>query len=82
MAARMGLGGPHQLQHFVASPAWEDAPLWSVLAQQADKPVGGPQAWLVIDLTSVKALRRLSEGPRFLQRTAALSLSGCAISLP
>ena len=44
MAARLGLGGHDQLQHFIASRAWDDAPLWSVLAQQADKLIGGPTA--------------------------------------
>ena len=35
MAERLGLGGHDQLQHFVASPAWDDGPLWTVLGQQA-----------------------------------------------
>src|SRR3712207_9306203 len=33
MAASLGLSGHDQLQHFIASPAWDDAPLWRVLAQ-------------------------------------------------
>ena len=49
MAARLGLPGHDQLQHFVASPAWDDAPLWRVLAERADRLVGGPGAALVID---------------------------------
>src|SRR3954451_2510332 len=40
MAASLGLPGHDQLQHFIASPAWDDAPLWRVLAEQAD-PLGG-----------------------------------------
>ena len=32
MAASLGLSGHDQLRHFIASPAWEDAPLWRVLA--------------------------------------------------
>ena len=32
MAASLGLSGHDQLQHFVASPAWDDAPLLRVLA--------------------------------------------------
>ena len=44
MAARLGLSGHDQLQHFIASPAWSDAPLWHVLAEQADQLVGGPAA--------------------------------------
>src|SRR4051794_41750816 len=42
MAASLGLSGHDQLQHFIASPAWDDAPLWRVLAEQADPLGGGP----------------------------------------
>src|SRR3978361_530669 len=53
MAARLGLSGHDQLQHFIASPAWDDAPLWTVLAHEADRLVGGADAYLVIDDTAV-----------------------------
>ena len=53
MAARLGLSGHDQLQHFIASPAWDDGPLWTVLAQQADRLVGGADAYLVIDDTAL-----------------------------
>src|SRR6185312_15426974 len=53
MAARLGLGSHDQLQHFVASPAWDDALLWTVLAQKADRLVGGEAAYLVIDDTAL-----------------------------
>jgi SRSO17 transposase len=33
IAARLGLVGHGQLYHFVSSPAWDDAPLWRVLAE-------------------------------------------------
>jgi SRSO17 transposase len=62
MAARLGLSGHDQLQHFIASPAWDDAPLWSVLARQADRLVGGPQAWLVIDDTALPKKGTMSVG--------------------
>ncbi|WP_120010765.1 IS701 family transposase [Teichococcus vastitatis] len=62
MAARLGLGSHDQLQHFIASPAWDDAPLWSVLAQQADRLVGGPAAWLVIDDTALPKKGAMSVG--------------------
>src|SRR4051794_38498527 len=32
MAARLGLSGHDQLHHFISSPAWDEAPLWRVLA--------------------------------------------------
>src|SRR4051794_41913433 len=41
LAARLGLGGHDQLQHFVASPAWDDEPLRRGLGRQAGAPVGG-----------------------------------------
>ena len=49
MAERLGLPGHDQLHHFVSSPAWDDAPLWDVLAAQADRLVGGRAAVLVVD---------------------------------
>jgi hypothetical protein len=49
MATRLGLPGHDPLQHFIASPAWDDAPLWTELARQADRLVGGPDACLVTD---------------------------------
>jgi SRSO17 transposase len=62
MAASLGLSGHDQLQHFIASPAWDDAPLWCVLAEQADRLVGGPQAALVIDDTALPKKGTLSVG--------------------
>src|SRR3954453_5639158 len=46
LAARLGLGGHDQLQHFIASPAWDDEPLRRVLAGKADALAGGPEAGL------------------------------------
>src|SRR5215203_2975541 len=62
MAARLGLSGHDQLQHFVASPAWDDAALWRVLAERADRLVGGPGAVLVIDDTALPKKGTLSVG--------------------
>jgi SRSO17 transposase len=62
MAACLGLSGHDQLQHFVASPAWDDAPLWRVLAEQADRLVGGPEAALVIDDTALPKKGTFSAG--------------------
>src|SRR3954453_15411011 len=53
MAAGLGLKGHDQLQHFVASPAWDDAPLRRLLVEQADALVGGPDALLVVDDTAL-----------------------------
>ena len=62
MAASLSLSGHDQLQHFIASPAWDDGPLWRVLAEQADRLVGGPQAALVIDDTALPKKGKLSVG--------------------
>jgi SRSO17 transposase len=62
MAARLGLSGHDQLQHFIASPAWDDAPLWRVLAERADRLVGGPEAVLVVDDTALPKKGTLSVG--------------------
>ncbi len=62
MAASLGLSGHDQLQHFIASPAWEDAPLWRVLAEEADRLVGGPKAALVVDDTALPKKGTLSVG--------------------
>jgi SRSO17 transposase len=62
MALQLGLGGHDQLQHFIASPAWDDGPLWTVLAQQADRMIGGADAVLVIDDTALPKKGTLSVG--------------------
>jgi SRSO17 transposase len=62
MAARLGLPGHDQLQHFVASTAWDDGPLWTVLAHEADRLVGGPDAYLVVDDTALPKKGALSVG--------------------
>jgi SRSO17 transposase len=62
LAARLGLGGHDQLQHFIASPAWDDAPLRRVLAGEADALVGGPDAVPVVDDTALPKKGKLSVG--------------------
>jgi SRSO17 transposase len=62
MALQLGRGGHDQLQHFIASPAWDDGPVWTVLAQQADRLVGGADAVRVIDDTALPKKGALSVG--------------------
>ena len=62
MSACLGLSGHDRLQRFIASPAWDDAPLWRVLAGRADRLVGGPDAVLVIDDTALPKKGALSVG--------------------
>jgi SRSO17 transposase len=62
MAASLGLSGHDQPRHSIASPAWDDGPLWRVLAEEADRLVGGPKAALVVDDTALPKQGTLSVG--------------------
>ena len=62
LAARLGLGGHDQLQHFIASPAWDDTPLRRVLVERAEALVGGPDAVLVVDDTACPKKGKRSVG--------------------
>ena len=53
MAARDGGVGYDQLHHFIASSAWNPAPLEKALLTEADRMVGGAQAGLIIDDTAL-----------------------------
>src|SRR5690242_15521464 len=62
MAERLGLSSHDQLHHFISSPAWDDAPLWRVLAEQVNREVGGEGAVLVVDDVGVAKKGELSVG--------------------
>jgi SRSO17 transposase len=62
MAERLGLPGHDQLHHFISSPAWDDVPLWEVLAERADRQVGGETAVLVVDDSGIPKKGELSVG--------------------
>ncbi|HEX6015462.1 MAG TPA: IS701 family transposase [Geminicoccaceae bacterium] len=53
MSARLGLPAHDQLHNFVASPAWDGAPLEAALAAKADAMLGGADAVLVVDDTAL-----------------------------
>jgi SRSO17 transposase len=53
MAARDSGVGYDQLHHFIASGAWDAAPLERVLLAEADRMVGGAEAWLIVDDTAL-----------------------------
>ena len=53
MAARDGEVGYDQLHHFIASGVWDAAPLENVLLAEADRMVGGADAWLIVDDTAL-----------------------------
>jgi SRSO17 transposase len=62
MAERLGLSSHDQLHHFISSEAWDDAPLWRVLAEQVDRQVGGEDAVLVVDDSGIPKKGDLSVG--------------------
>jgi SRSO17 transposase len=53
LAARVAPPDNDQRHHFISSPAWPTAPLEAVLAREADRLVGGPEAVLIIDDTAL-----------------------------
>ena len=53
MAARDGGVGYDQLHHFIASGAWDTAPLEKTLLAEADRMVGGDDALLIVDDTAL-----------------------------
>jgi SRSO17 transposase len=53
MAQRLGMTSHDQLHHFVCAGIWDAAPLAAELLVQADRLVGGPDAYLVIDDTAL-----------------------------
>lgn len=53
MAARDSGVSYDQLHHFICSGIWDAAPLEAVLLAEADKMIGGADAWLIIDDTAL-----------------------------
>src|SRR5881227_630279 len=62
MAERLGLSSHDPLHHFISSRAWDDAPLWRVLAEEVDRQVGGAGAVLVVDDSGIPKKGELSVG--------------------
>ena len=53
IAARDGEVGYDQLHHFITSGVWDAAPLEKALLAEADRMVGGADAWLIVDDTAL-----------------------------
>ena len=62
MAARSDAVSYDRLHHFVGSGVWDEAPLETVLLAEADRLVGGDDAWLIIDDTALPKKGRHSVG--------------------
>ncbi|WP_430515434.1 IS701 family transposase [Aureimonas ureilytica] len=53
MALRDGVVGYDQLHHFIGAGVWDAAPLELELARQADAMLGGDEAFLIVDDTTL-----------------------------
>jgi SRSO17 transposase len=53
LADQVAVGDYDQLHHFLTTTAWDAAPLLRVLAEQAQAMVGGPEAVLIVDDTTL-----------------------------
>lgn len=62
MAAREEAAGYDQLHHFVAAGLWDSAPLEAALLAEADRLVGGDDAYLIIDDTALPKKGKHSVG--------------------
>jgi SRSO17 transposase len=62
MAARIAPADHEQLHHFIATSAWDPAPLEAALAHEAERLVGGREAVLIVDDTSLLKQGRHSVG--------------------
>lgn len=67
MAARDGAVSYDQLHHFIADGVWDSAPLETALLSEADRLVGGNEAFLVIDDTCLpkKGERSVGVAPQY-----------------
>ena len=67
MAERVAPGDYDRLHHFVSDGVWDESPLELELANQADKLVGGGDAFLVIDDTALpkKGTHSVGVGPQY-----------------
>lgn len=62
MAARVAPEDHEQLHHFIATSAWDPAPLEAALVREAQRLVGGPDAVLILDDTALVKQGRHSVG--------------------
>jgi SRSO17 transposase len=83
MAARAGEVGYDQLHHFVAAGIWDSAPFEAALLAQADRLVGGNDAFLVIDDTALPKKGRHSVGvaPQYASSLGKTSNSQSLVSV-
>ena len=83
MAARAGDASYDQLHHFVSSGVWDAAPLEAALLTEADAQVGGDDAWLIIDDTSLpkKGTHSVGVAPQYASALGKTSNCQTLVSL-
>jgi len=83
MAARAGDASYDQLHHFVSSGVWDAAPLEAALLTEADVQVGGDDAWLIIDDTSLpkKGTHSVGVAPQYASTLGKTSNCQTLVSL-
>ena len=62
MAERLGLPSHDALHHFITAGVWDAAPLEVALAREADRLVGGRDAFLIVDDTALPKKGERSAG--------------------
>ena len=67
IAARVAPADYDQLHHFITVGPWDEAPLEAELLAQANRLIGGPDAILIIDDTSLlkKGTHSVGVGPQY-----------------
>ena len=67
MAARVDEVSYDQLHHFIGAGIWDSEPLEAIVLAEADKMVGGDDAWLIIDDTALpkKGERSVGVAPQY-----------------
>jgi SRSO17 transposase len=67
MAERLGLPSHDALHHFIAAGVWDAQPLEGMLAREADRLVGGRDAFLIVDDTALpkKGERSVGVAPQY-----------------
>jgi SRSO17 transposase len=65
MAGRLGLASHDALHHFIAAGVWNAKPLEAALVREADRLVGGRDAFLIVDDTALPKKGTRSVGPQY-----------------
>ena len=93
MAKRLGLPSHDALHHFIAVGVWDAGPLEVALMEQADRLVGGREAFLIVDDTALpkKGTRSVGVAPQYAsvlgknancQTLVSLTLARGEVSVP